>query len=394
MERVESSSEIEVRAGPPDAAAAFASLRVGAHRVELLRDGGQTYASMLAAIRAARNTVLLETYILRDDTTGRRFAEALCDRARNGVEVNLLYDAWGSHLTDGYLAMLHEAGVRTLAYHPLRFTGRLATFIAKIWRRDHRKILVVDSRVGFTGGINVADDYAAPDDGGQGWRDTHVRIEGPAVAELQYRFLLAWQRHKGAPVDERRYRSSGRRPDGRVRVVSTSVPGQRRAISTAYRKAIGKAKERVRITNAYFLPTLRVLQALRHAAKRGVDVQVIVAGTTDVPAVRFASRAMYDAFLHAGVRIFEWKGRVLHAKTATIDGAWSTVGSSNLDTLSLRVNLEANVVIEDPGFAAAMERMFEEDLAHCEEVTLEKWHARPLWERVVGGIALLFRRWL
>ena len=254
---------------------------------------------------------------------------------------------------------------------------------------------MVDSRVGFTGGLYIADVYAAPEDGGRGWRDTHVRIEGPAVVELQYRFLAAWQRHKGAPVDEARYRTAGvRRPDGRVRVVSTAAPGQRRAISNAYRKAIGQARERVRITNAYFLPTLRVLRALRHAARRGVDVMVIVAGTTDVPAVRFASRAMYDAFLHAGVRIFEWKGRVLHAKTATIDGSWSTVGSSNLDTLSLRVNLEANVVIEDRHVAQAMERMFDEDLAHCEEITLEMWHARPLWERALGGIALLFRRWL
>ena len=390
MERVESSSQIEVRSRT----APYASIRVGAHRVDLLRDGGQTYAAMLAAIRAAQSTILLETYILRDDGTGTRFAEALCERARAGVEVNLLYDAWGSDLGEDFLATLHDAGVRTLAYHPLRFTGRIASFVAKVWRRDHRKILVVDSRVGFTGGTNIADDYAAEEDGGQGWRDTHVRIEGPAVAELQYRFLVAWRRHKGAPVDERRYRGGGRRPEPRIRVVSSSAPGQRRAISAAYRKAIGQAKQRVCITNAYFLPTLRVLQALRHAAKRGVDVRVIVAGTTDVPAVRFASRAMYDAFLHAGVRIFEWKGRVLHAKTATVDGWWSTVGSSNLDTLSLRVNLEANVVIEDRAFAGAMERMFDEDLAHCEEITLEKWHARPLWERVLGAFALLFRRWL
>ncbi len=390
MERVDESLAAPRRSYKP-----FATIRVGTHRVDLLRDGGETYASMLAAIRSARSSILLETYILRDDATGRRFAAALCERARAGVEVSLLYDAWGSEIGGDYLDELHDAGIRTLAYHPIRFHRRLGTFIAKVWRRDHRKILVVDSRVGFTGGMNIADDYAAAEEGGNGWRDTHVRIEGPAVAELQYRFLYSWRRHKGAPFDETLYRTAGgRRPDGRVRVVSTAMAGQRRAISKTYRAAINGATQRIRITNAYFLPTLRVIQALRNAARRGVDVQVIVAGTTDVPAVRLASRAMYDAFLHAGVRIFEWKGRVLHAKTATVDGKWSTVGSSNLDTLSLRVNLELNAVIEDRAFAAAMERMFEEDLASCEEVTIEKWHARPLWERILGGIALLFRRWL
>ncbi len=376
------------------AARPYAALRVGTHRLAILRDGAQTYHAMLEAIRAARSAILFETYILRDDETGRRFAEALCERSRAGVEVSLLYDAWGSDVSDEFLEELHAAGVRTLAYHPLRFHGRLAAFFARIYRRDHRKILVVDGTVGFTGGVNISDDYAVWGEEKRGWRDTHLRLEGPAVAELQFRFLRAWRRHRGAPIDERRHESRGRRPDPLVRIVGTALPGQHGAIGRVYRKSIARAQQRIRITNAYFLPTIRVIRALRHAARRGVDVRVIVAGTTDVPAVRFASRALYEAFLKAGVRIFEWHGRVLHAKTATIDGSWSTVGSSNLDTLSLRVNLEVNAVIEDAAFAAALERMFEEDLAHCREVTMADWHARPLWERVVGGFALLFRRWL
>lgn len=372
----------------------FATVVAGRHRLALLRDGAQTFDAMIQAIRSARSYVCLETYILRDDWTGRRFAAALSERARAGVEVNLLYDAWGSSVSGEFLRQLHEAGVRTLAFHPLRFRGRLGSFLARLIKRDHRKVLVVDGRIGFTGGHNIADDYAPARAGGGGWRDTHLQLEGPAVAELLYSFLHLWRRHGGAPLDEGRYSTAGRRPDPRVRIVGNSLRGRRDAIGRLYKDAIRNARRRIRITNAYFVPTVGVIRAIRQAARRGVDVQLIVAGTTDVPAVRFASRALYEPYLKAGVRIFEWKGRVLHAKTATIDGHWSTVGSANLDVASLRVNLEVNAVVEDEGFARALERMFEEDLEHCEEITLEGWKARPFWEKLLAPFVLLLRRWL
>lgn len=367
---------------------------MGNHRLALLKDGAQTYRAMLDAIGRARSTICLESYILNDDVTGRTFAEALIERSRAGVEVNLIYDAFGSKVSSEFLAKLHEGGVRTVCFHPVKFERSLGKFIAKIYRRDHRKMLVVDGDVGFTGGVNLSDDYAAFDSDEPGWRDTHLRLEGPAARELQYRFLRTWRRHRGAKLDASRYPHAARRPDGRVRVVGNGLWGDRRAIREAYLDAIRGARERIRITSAYFLPTVRVLRELRHAGRRGVDVQVMVAGTTDVPAVRFASRAMYGPFLHAGVRIFEWKGRVLHAKTAAIDGRWATVGSSNLDSLSLRVNMEINAVVEDRRFASAVERMFEEDLASCEEIRVADWEARPLWEKALGWVALLFRRWL
>jgi cardiolipin synthase len=175
-------------------------------------------------------------------------------------------------------------------------------------------------------------------------------------------------RGKGEPFDEPRYGSHGRRPDPQVRIVSNDLRHGRTAIRDMYRSAITQAKERIFITNAYFLPTIRLLMNLMRAAKRGVDVRIIVAGTTDVTAVLLASRALYQRLLVAGVRIFEWRGRVLHAKTAVIDHRWSTVGSSNLDYQSLRHNLEVNAIVEDERFAASMERMFEDDLGHCDEI--------------------------
>jgi len=372
----------------------FAEMDVGAHRVALLRDGAQAFPSMLAAIASARSTICLETYILRADKIGQLFADALAERARAGVEVNVIYDAWGTSLPGEYLDFLHAAGVRTVAFHPVRFVGNARALVGRLVRRDHRKTLVVDSRVGFTGGINISDDYAAAEDGGGGWRDTHLRLEGPAALELQYFFRIAWRRAHGPPLDERRYGSDGRRPDPLLSIASSHLRRSRSDIRQAYRHAIRGARHRVWITNAYFLPQIRFLRALTGAAERGVDVRVMVAGTTDVPAVLFASRSIYDALLAAGVRLYEWEGRVLHAKTAVIDERWATVGSSNLDQQSLRQNLEANAIVRDVPFAAAMERMFVEDLASCREISAERWQHRPAWLRAASWGAYLLRRWL
>lgn len=376
----------------PPTAPAFAEMTVGAHRLALLKDGAQTYPAMLEAIARARRTICLETYILRGDRTGQRFAEALMERAAAGVEVNVLFDAWGSSVSSSFLDGLRRAGVRPLAFRPLDLSAPLG----KVARRDHRKALIVDGAVAFTGGLNLSDDYAAPEDGGADWRDTHLRIEGPAAAELQYFFLRTWQRIGGAPIDDERYGYAERRPDPAVQIISNDLPRRRHrhGIREAYRHAIERARRRIFITNAYFLPPLRIIHVLSAAARRGVDVRIMVAGTTDVPAVLLASRAIYGHLLDAGARMFEWRGRVLHAKTAVIDGLWSTVGSTNLDSQSLRMNLEVNAIISHRGFAGAMERMFADDLAHCHEITVARWARRPLWERAASWTAYLARDWL
>lgn len=372
----------------------FAEMPVGAHRLAILRDGEQTFAAMLAAIRSARRSICLETYILRDDKTGARFGQALLERARAGVEVNVLYDAWGSSLSIEYILWLSQAGVRTMPFHPVELSPTLDKTLARLTLRNHRKLLIIDGEMAFTGGLNLSDDYASPDDGGQGWRDTHVRIQGPVVGELLGFFISTWKAAGGQPLDPSRYPRQHTSRDPAVQVAASHLRRGRRTVRHAYGDAIREARSHIYITNAYFLPTVRLLQALRAAAKRGVDVRVMVAGTTDVAAVLHASRSIYGILLKAGVRLFEWEGRVLHAKTATVDRAWSTVGSSNLDRQSLRFNLEVNVIVRDSAFAGAMEAMFFQDLGSCREITLDSWEKRSLWERGASWAAYLARDWL
>ena len=374
---------------------AYATLRVGEHRLSLLRDGEQAYPSMLEAIASARSHICLETYIFRADRTGRRFARALAERARAGVEVNVIVDAWGSPLPGGFVRRLQRAGVRILHYNPVRLSWRaLRTRFARFFRRNHRKVLVVDNRVGFTGGLNIADDYASERDGGQGWRDTHLRIEGPAVAELLYIFRRTWEKEGGPPLDESRYRNEARRPDPKVRVLASDIRRGRRMIKDAFLQAMRQARERIWITSAYFLPTRKMLKALCGAAQRGVDVRVIVAGTTDVIPARYAAQSYYPRLLKSGVRVYEWVGTVLHAKTALVDRDWATVGSSNLDALSLRRNLEVNAFVEDRAFNEVLARLFEEDLENCVEIEWRWFRYRPLLDRLLSFVLGRLQRWI
>lgn len=372
----------------------YAGFRIGATQVALLVDGGQAFPAMLRAIGSAKHAILIETYILRDDGTGWRFARALAARARAGVAVYLLYDAWGSSVDEDFLDFLRSAGARILAFRPLRLGGRFGEFVARHRQRNHRKVLVVDGRVAFTGGLNLADDYAAPEDGGKGWRDTHVRLEGPVAKELVLPFARIWRRAGGEPPELGRWASIVRRPDPRIRMIGSLGRKGRREIRRAYLDAIEGARKRVWITSAYFLPPMRILKALLGAARRGVEVDLIVGGATDVKPVLLASRTLYGPLLNAGIRIHEFYGRVLHAKTAVIDGRWATVGSTNLDHLSLLVNLEVNAVFDDRRFASALEDLFIEDLRSTREVTAAMWHLRLPHERLLSWIAYLFRGWL
>lgn len=373
---------------------AFAELDVGAHGLALLRDGEQAFPRMLGDIARAESSVCLETYIFRDDRTGRAFGDVLMDRAAAGVEVSVLFDAWGSSVSERFLQRLRHAGVRVLPFRPVGQAANERRFLRAVWRRDHKKTLVVDGMVGYTGGINVSDDYAPVSAGGGGWRDTHLRIAGPAARELLYFFLRTWRREHGPPFDEERYVFGSRRPDPHVQVISSERRRGRNEIGREYRDAIGSARSRILITNAYFLPTVRLFYALTEAARRGVEVRIIVAGATDVPAVRYAARSIYGRLLRAGVRVHEYVGRVLHAKTAVVDGAWSTVGSSNLDSQSLKMNLEVNAIVRSGAFAASLERMFADDLLACEEVTLEAWTRRGPLERAISFGAYLFKDYL
>jgi cardiolipin synthase A/B len=373
--------------------APFAVVPVGANELALLRDGAQAYPAMLEAMRKARSTICLETYILREDHTGSRFGAVLAERAQAGVEVSVMYDDWGSSVSEEFVRTLRFSGVRMLAFRPVRFSG-LGKLLARLRRRNHRKALIVDGEVAFTGGLNISDDYASVQDGGNGWRDTHMRLRGPVAVELERMFLDTWKKNGGPAVAAERYVRPKAPPDDKVRIVGNEFRKDHKFIRQAYVSAISHAKQRIHLTHAYFLPPSRVLRALQKAARRGVDVSVILAATTDVRLVLLAARGLYGKLLKSGVKVFEWKGRVLHAKTAVVDGRWTTIGSANLDALSLRVNLEVNAVIEDEKFATSVERMFTQDLEQCDRISLEEWKERPLGERFISWLAFQFRNWL
>ncbi|MCA2978617.1 MAG: phosphatidylserine/phosphatidylglycerophosphate/cardiolipin synthase family protein [Myxococcaceae bacterium] len=349
---------------------------------------------MLDAIGKATSTVCLETYILKDDATGRRFLDALKARARAGVEVLLLYDDWGSTVSDEALGALAEAGVKVLPFLPARVSLGLKLVLARLRRRNHRKSLVVDGWVGFTGGLNVSDEYASTEDGGEGWRDTHLRLEGPGALELERLFLATWRRQRGPRFDEARFARGRHVACGQLSVVGNEFGLHQKAIRKAYVDAIGKATSRIFLTHAYFLPPRRLLKELTRAVRRGVRVAVIVAATTDVKLVLWGARGLYLKLLKSGVEVYEWQGRVLHAKTAVVDGTWATVGSSNLDALSLRQNLEVNAVVVDRRFGLAMEQLFLEDLLHCTRITRETVKGYGVWRRALSWFAWQLRHWL
>jgi cardiolipin synthase len=373
-------------------------LREG-NQLELLVDGPATYAAMFAAIDAATDHINLESYIVEAAGPGEELARRLIAKCRQGVRVNLLYDGFGSLMTDArYFESLREAGVAVCEYNPLRSWRNL--FSRSVHWRDHRKLLVVDGRVAFVGGVNISGVYsagsahaarAAEASKAPRWRDTHVQVAGPLVADLQQCFLRHWNRHADTPLAPACYLPALAQA-GVQRAASASCDAGRRG-NPFYRAliaAIEAAHERVLVTAAYFVPTRRLLRALAGAARRGVDVQLVLPSLSDAWAPLHAGRSHYGQLLHSGVRIFERQGALLHAKTTVIDGVWATVGSSNLDWRSFVHNAEANVIAVDSDFAAGMEALFRADLAQSREVNLVQWHGRGLVQRLCENLARRF----
>jgi len=347
---------------------------------------------MLGAIDEAREQVLLEMYWFGSDRVGRRFADALVRARRRGVQVAVLYDSLGSIGADrAMFDALVAAGAALLEYHPVLPWHRRFR-LDRLTIRDHRKILVVDGRVGFTGGINLADPWLPEDEGGQGWRDDMVCVEGPAVRGFLACFDAVWRRQQGRGIVD--VVPADRLGTQAVRVLGGGPLRYRRDIVRAYLRNIWHARERIWISNSYFVPDRAVRRALIAAARRGVDVRILQPGRSDRRLARWASRAMWSRLLRRGVRIFEWQNNVLHAKTAVIDGTWSTIGTFNLDYLSLRSNLEVNVAVRDGEFAAAMEASFERDLAESVEVRFEEFRRRGPGRRLLEAVGYRLRKLL
>ncbi|HEY1905059.1 MAG TPA: phospholipase D-like domain-containing protein [Myxococcaceae bacterium] len=340
---------------------------VSGNRIRLLRDGPENFPAWLEAIASARSYVYFETYIFRGDRTGQQFAEALSARAREGIKVRVVFDWTGSFATPSRIwRSMREAGVEVRSFNPFDWSSPLG------WvHRDHRKTVSVDGRVAFVSGLCVGDAWAGdPANGIPPWRDTGVQIEGPAVADVEQAFARVWAT-MGTPLSEgeRRHRTDmGTVGDTRLRVISDE-PGTAgllrldQFIASAARRSLW-------ITDAYFAGTPPYVQALRAAALDGVDIRLLVPGSSDIPALQPFSRAGFRALLEAGIRVFEWKGPMLHAKTAVCDGQWARVGSTNLNVASWLSNYELDVALEDARFAGQMEEMFLGDLENSTELVL------------------------
>jgi cardiolipin synthase A/B len=357
------------------------------NRVRLLRDAAENYPAWLDAIAAAQHYVWFESYIIRDDASGRRFAEALVAKARSGVSVRLLYDWLGAvgKTPARFWNALRETGVEVRCFNPFRPSSPLGWI-----RRDHRKSLVVDGEVGFITGLCVGDDWVGdPARGVAPWRDTGIELHGPVVAEMETAFRRIWAL-TGAPIprDERRAHEPTPAGDVAVRIVA-SEPAQGSLLRVDALVAAA-ATERLWLTDAYFAGIPSFVEALRSAARDGVDVRLLVPGGSDIPLLRPISQAGYRPLLEAGVRVFEWNGSMLHAKTAVADGRWARVGSTNLNVASWIGNFELDAIIEDKGFAQEMERQYEADLANATELLARERRrvprpARPARPPRAGG---------
>jgi cardiolipin synthase len=363
------------------------------NKVTLLLDGSNTYPAMFEAIRNAKDHINLETFILEDITinedTGLKLADLLLQKQAEGVQVNILYDKTGCQSTPAsFFQYLRDGGIKVTEFNPIhQDKTEEKTRLAKL---DHRKILIIDGKIAFTGGVNISEVYTSGFSGMKKnqqskipWRDTDVQIEGPAVAEFQKLFIGTWERQKGEKLAERNYFPDFEKDVGNTLVgVVGSEPGTvNRNTFILYVSAITFAEHSIHITNAYFIPDNQTIDALIDAAKRGVDVKIILPDITDSALADYAGQYFYSKLLQSGVKLYRRKNALLHAKTLVIDDVWSTVGSTNMDFLSFSSNDEVNAVILSSEFAAEMEKMFATDLAASKEITLKEWKNRPLFSK-------------
>jgi cardiolipin synthase len=371
------------------------------NKVTLLADGQAAYAAMFKAMQSARDHINLETFIIDDDDVGREFSDLLLKKQAEGVQVNLIYDSVGSYTNPAaFFQRLRDGGIQVVEFNPINPLKARGNWLLAY--ADHRKILIVDGKIAITGGINISSVYSSKLSGrheAKGtplpWRDTDVQIEGPAVAELQKFFLDTWSKQNGPKLSERNYYPKMKEEGNALVQVIGSTPGADNRITfIAYVAAITFAEHSIHLTNAYFIPDDQILKAFTDAARRGVDVKIILPGTTDSTLALDAARYNYSGLLESGVKIYERRNALLHAKTAVIDGVWSTVGSTNMDYWSLLSNDEVNAVVLNRQFAAEMEKTFAKDLVESHQIKWEEWKERPLFSKMREWFAHLFDHWM
>ncbi|MBA3582005.1 MAG: cardiolipin synthase [Gammaproteobacteria bacterium] len=377
---------------------------VAGNKVVLLQDGPATYQAMLSAIKAAKDHINMETYIFEADDVGKLFAQALIEKQKAGVQVNLIYDDVGSlYTSDDFFKDLSDHGIKVLEFNPINPTELRKDFE---WnQRNHRKLLIVDGHTAFLGGINISSVYSGSsfkrasrtknNNNKTAWRDTDVQIQGPVVAEFQKLFLTAWKKQHGAPLSQKNYfpplENVG---DEVVRAIGSSPEEPYSLIYATLISAIDNAKTTIYIANAYFIPDPQLLLRLQTAARRGVDVRLILPSKTDSWLAFHAGRSYYTKLLQAGVKIYELQDVVLHSKTVLIDGVWTTIGSTNLDWRSFVHNFELTAVILGADFGAQTQKMFMKDLRYSKEVLLKEWQNRPIHSRIKEYFASIWAYWL
>ncbi len=373
------------------------------NKVVLLQDGPSTYQALYGAMAAATNSIDMESYIIEDDEVGQRFATELKAAQARGVVVNLIYDGVGSLGTPkAYFDDLAAHGVNTLQFNPIDPLKARTGW--DVNQRDHRKLTIIDGRTAFVGGINISSVYSggsfsqgSKERPGQKvpWRDTDLQIDGPVVADFQKLFMDTWARQKGKPMASANYFPEiGRQGDVVVRAIGGTSTEPSSQIYATLVSAIRSSSTSILLANAYFDPDPQLLGAIRDAARRGVDVQLLLPSVSDSWLVMSAGRRHYGELLEAGVKIYERQGALLHAKTTLIDGVWSAVGSTNLDWRSFLHNDEIDAIVLSASFGDQMRAAFQADLAQSQQLTLEKWSNRGLTARLQEISAGMWEYWL
>ena len=360
---------------------------IDGNRIQNLENGGQIFPAMLEAVRAAKSSINFETYIYWSGTVGKEFADALSERARQGVKVHVMIDWAGSQKMDESLAKsMQSAGVEIERYHPLHWYN-----LGRMNNRTHRKLLVVDGRIGFTGGVGIADQWDGNAEDPDHWRDSHYRLEGPAVAQMQAAFMDNWIKTTGKVLQGEAYFPK-LEPMGEAlgQVFTSSPSGGGDSMQLMYLLSIAAAEKTIDLSAAYFVPDKLTRQALRAALDRGVRVRIIVPGThIDAEVVRKASRSEWGTLLEAGAHIYEYQPTMFHCKTLVVDSQLVSVGSTNFDNRSFRLNDEANLNVYDTEFAERLEDVFEGDIKRSKQITFEAWKKRPLRDKAMEKLSSL-----
>jgi cardiolipin synthase len=358
------------------------------NEVDLLLNGDEIFPAQIAAIRAARDTITYAQYFYEDGPPAKQIAEALAERCRASIQVHILLDGFGTlAMPASYRELMERAGCQVATYRPV---ARLAWNRAN--NRNHRRVLVVDGLIGFTGGSGASNKWMGNGRVRDHWRETDVRLEGPAVSHLQGAFAENWLEATGEVLGGARYfPPTGARGSMRAQIVRSSPAGGSYAMYTMFTLAMASARRSILITNPYFVPDADMVRIIAAAPARGTRVVLLLPGAIDNNIVRQASRSQFARLLEAGVEIYEYRAGLLHAKTMIVDGIWATIGSTNLDNRSFALNEELNIAVYSREFAARLERIFADDLEHSRRIDLAEWNSRGLRQRMLEWLSFPLR---